>query len=75
MAVAGEADRLALAATKAANRIAHAEKQADIFRPETRATELVAGAVLTADWHAADHGDRRGIRRDILGGMPVFGFS
>jgi hypothetical protein len=71
----GEANRLALAATKAANWIAHAEEQAEIFGPESRAAELVAWAVLTAYGHAAGDRDRRWMRGGILGGIPVFGFS
>jgi hypothetical protein len=60
---------------KTANRIAHAEEQAEVFWPETRASKLVAGAVLTADGHTAGDGDRRRMRGGILGGLPVFEFS
>jgi len=53
----GEADHLALAAAKTANRVAHAEEMTKVLGAKARTAELLTLAVQAEDWHAADRGD------------------
>jgi hypothetical protein len=48
----GEADKLPLAAAKAANRVAHEEYFSEVLRTQTGAAEALAGAVLALDGDA-----------------------
>lgn len=49
----GEADHLALAATEAANRVAHKDYLPEIFRAQAGAAEGLARTVFALDGHCA----------------------